>query len=159
MITYYGDAREKALEEWVRRLRTDTWLVNANRLAGRVFTAHYATLSNTKDKPTHPVLTLRLIGGIGDASIDNLDDTVLLVEAWSKKGSTELSTIYSSHDPTLGPVGVRAVLHNKTFVLTEVIVELCRQTSLVEHLYDQTLGTHKSVARYQVKLAARTVQI
>lgn len=154
MITYYGDFQFKALDYLIKLLQADTYL--QSKVHGRISEQHPSTL----DQPVYPMVTVSRIGTGGDASIENIDNAFIVIDVWSKSGTPELWSIYSSRNTTTNlPVGIRALLHNKSFSYLEVDLDKLSEVWVTDNLYEKTTRTWHLNARFVMKNAAKTLVI
>ena len=154
MYTYHGDYQQKVMAFFVGLLRNDPYL--QTKQAQRVHPDHLSTLEN----PVYPCTTFYRVGRGSDPSFAELDNPILLIDVWSKRGKQELCDIYASKDSVSGrPVGIRSLITNKGFDIPEAIIQLVREIWVDDNLYESWSRTHHLQARFDITVSAKTLVV
>ena len=152
MYTYYGNFQFKVLDYLVKLLQADTYLTSM--VGKRISTYHPSTI----DQPVFPSITIGRQGMGGDASLEQIDNAFLIIDIWSQQGVANLWAIYSSADPsTRRPVGVRSLLHNQGFDITEAVIDKLSEAWVTDNLYEKDTRLYHMQARYQMKSVSKTL--
>ena len=152
MTQFHGDFQWKLFKHIMSLLQSDPYLKRMTD--GRIYPQHISTLEN----PSFPAITVGRTGHGADTGIHQINYVTLQIDVWSKKSLSEIWRIYADHDTTNNrPVGIRALLSQKTFDFPEVLVHLCHESDVYDDLYEPWSKTWHLAAEYNLSVAAKNV--